>query len=204
MKSSPSYDTIEGIILAGGENSRYDGKLKSKIIINDRPILALMLDVLESVFSTITLSTNSPAEFSDFEKINKVSDKHKGIGPLGGIHAAMSQSSAEALFVIAGDMPYPSESLIRQMADYYLACGCEILIPVYDERIEPLHALYSNSLLKKLDHFLSRTRIYSIREFLKTSDVMYFDIGELGFDKAVFTNINTPEDFDLLGLEKIN
>ena len=195
MRSSQTYDNIEGVILAGGKNSRYRGEMKSGILVRGRSILSTQIEVLESVFTKVTISTNTPDVLTEASHLKMVSDKKTDLGPLGGVHAVMAKSEAEAIFIIAGDMPFPSGKLIRMMIEHFQTFESEALIPRINNMIEPMHAIYSLSLMERLDLFLAESNKYSIREFLKVADVDYIEIEELGFDSSVFTNINTPDDF---------
>lgn len=202
MLIADTYINIGGAVLAGGENSRFNGKIKANMQVGNRPIIQNTLDLLDAIFSKNIIVTNNSAEFSYLGEYEMIADIYKKVGPLGGIHAALKSTSLEALFIVAGDMPGLSDSLIREMTEYYLSHDCEVLIPEYDKNIEPLHAIYGISILEKLDAFLSESHRYSIREFLKLIEVGYFDVNKAGFDKSVFANINTPEDFKKLDRSK--
>lgn len=198
MLKTDTCINIGGAILAGGENSRFNGKIKANIQLGDRSIIQNTLELLDTIFSKNIIVTNYSTEFSYLGEYEMIADIFKKLGPLGGIHAALKSTSSEALFIVAGDMPGLSDPLVRTMTEYYQSTDCEVLIPEIEKNIEPLHAIYGVSILKKLDAFLSESHTYSIREFLKLVDVEYYDVNKAGFDKDVFANINTPEDFERL------
>ena len=51
---------ITGVILAGGANSRFEGKTKATMLIAGKPIVAGILDTMEGIFDEIILVTNTP------------------------------------------------------------------------------------------------------------------------------------------------
>lgn len=198
MLIADTYINIGGAVLAGGENSRFNGKIKANMLVGNRSIIQNTLDLLDSIFSRSIIVSNYSSEFKHLSDYEMVSDIYKKVGPLGGIHAALKSCKSEALFIVAGDMPSLSDSLIRKMTKYFLSADCEVLIPEFDKYIEPLHAIYGVSILEKLDQFLSQSHKYSIREFLKLAQVEYFDVRKAGLSNNVFANINTPEDLERL------
>jgi molybdopterin-guanine dinucleotide biosynthesis protein A len=123
------------------------------------------------------------------------------VGPLGGIHAAMMASTREALFVVAGDMPLLEKSVIIRQIEYFQNNSCDVLIPVVNQNIEPLHAIYNISILKRLEEFLAGDYGYAVREFLMSVDVKYMQLEDSERIKNAFMNINSPS--DILMVKKI-
>ncbi len=186
---------IDGAVLAGGENSRFGGKVKANMRVGDKPIIQSVLEIMDSVFSRTLIVTNYSSEFTRYSNYSMVEDIYKKVGPLGGIHSALTNSEAEAVFIVAGDMPDLSTYLIRQMSEYYLIAGCEVLIPRINGNIEPLHSIYSKEILNRLENYLLSTKSYAIRSFLNTVKVEYLDISD-SEARSTFKNINTPEELE--------
>jgi molybdopterin-guanine dinucleotide biosynthesis protein A len=185
---------ISGVILAGGVNSRFGGQTKSNMIVGGVSIISRMVNTLQEVFDEIIIVTNTPEEFSDYRKYRIVQDEFKKVGPLGGIHAAMSASSNPAIFVFAGDMPFITKELIINQIECYRKLHCDVLIPRVESYDEPLHAIYSLTTFIKLDNYLLTMKNYRIKDFLDKVDVEYFKLDETPAYRRVFTNINTPSD----------
>lgn len=194
--SADIYENIDGAVLAGGENSRFSGKVKANMVVGDKPIIQKTLEIMDSVFSATLIITNYSQEFPAYNSYKMFEDIYKKVGPLGGIHSALTHSSAEAVFVVAGDMPGLSGKLIRQLSDYFLVSGCEVLIPSTDGNIEPLHAIYSREILDRLDAYLSAGNNYAIRNFLNDVKVEYLEISASEDHRSSFFNINTPADLE--------
>lgn len=196
------FRNISGVILAGGANKRFHGKIKAKAVICGKTIISGITDTLSEVFSEIIIVTNTPEEFKEFDNYKLAGDQFLNRGPLGGIHAALKTSSKEALFVVAGDMPLLNKELIIRQTEYYYANKCDILVPQIKNYTEPLHAIYNISVLKRLEEYLSGANDYAVREFFRRVDVNYLKLEDSEKIKRAFTNINSPSDIILV--EKIS
>ena len=195
------FSNISGVILAGGTNTRFDGRIKANLIIDGRTIISRITDILSQVFSEIIIVTNTPEEFGEYNRYKIVSDQFRMVGPLGGIHAAMMASTNEAMFVVAGDMPLLEKSLIISQVEYFQNNKCNVLIPSVNQNIEPLHAIYNISILKRLEEYLNGDFGYAVRDFFNSVDVNYMQLEDSERIKNAFININSPS--DILMVEKI-
>jgi molybdopterin-guanine dinucleotide biosynthesis protein A len=189
---------ISGVILSGGKNKRFDGITKSKIVIGDRTIISSMIDILEEIFDEIIIVTNRPEEFKEFDRHTVTGDIFNKKGPLGGLHAAMIKSTGDAVFVFAGDMPFLNKDIIISQINRFRELKCDALIPVVSEYLEPLHAIYSNSLINNLEEFLTKNSEHAVRNFFKKIEVNYLNMAGTDEILRAFTNINSPADLDLI------
>ena len=194
-KEIVKFNKISGVILAGGINSRFDGKTKANLIIEGRTIISGITEILSLIFSEIIIVTNTPDEFSEYTGYKIVSDWFKNVGPLGGIHAALKASSGDAVFVVAGDMPLLNKQLIVSQTEEYVRNTCDALIPTINHNIEPLHAIYSIAILNKLEEYLAGNSNFAVREFFNKIETRYLELKDSEATKNAFTNINTPSDF---------
>jgi molybdopterin-guanine dinucleotide biosynthesis protein A len=195
--SKPNKESdISGVILAGGENNRFNGKNKAGIKIDGRSIISSALNVLEEKFEDIIIITNDPSGLKEYSTRRMVPDIFIKSGPLGGIHAALKATSLDSIFVVACDMPLLSSDMIKRMVDRYKQSDCEVLIPQVGNFIEPLHAIYSKSILERLNSYLSGTTKFAIKDFLTLTRVEYLKLPDRVEEKRVFTNINSPGDLE--------
>ena len=147
---------------------------------------------------------NSPQDYKLYEKDAVIiTDFIKNKGPLGGIHAGLSQTSREAVFFVACDMPFLHNDIICSQIRCFNQSDCDCLVPRLGHFIEPLHAIYKKGLSEELGHFLKTNHDYSVRRFLKTINVQFFDLNDSFFNRMEFTNINTPEEKTALYENKI-
>jgi len=185
---------ISGVILTGGENKRFGGMNKSNLIIGGSTIISRIINIISDIFSEIIIVTNTPEEFHAFDNFKIVPDQYLKIGPLGGIHASMKACSKESVFVFAGDMPYVDREIIMNQIKYFSSCNDDVLIPRVNSYIEPLHAIYRNSIFVTLDKYLLYNDRYAVRDFLGKVNVSYMDLPESVQTKRAFTNINTSDE----------
>src|SRR5215510_11140566 len=96
-------------ILAGGRASRFGGRDKGALVIDGRSIRDRQIDTLARVdgVAEILLVGGAIAH----ARARTVADHVPGMGPLGGIHAALSEAQHPIVFVAAGDMPHLSAPL---------------------------------------------------------------------------------------------
>lgn len=185
---------LTGVILAGGASTRFNGRIKAKIVIDGRTIISRISDTLGEIFDDLIIVTNNPEEFKEYYHCKIIGDLFLNKGPLGGIHSAMKASDRDALFVVAGDMPMLDKKFITLQTEFYNSNKCDILIPQINNNIEPLHGIYSKSLAGTLEAYLQHSDNFAIREFLKMADVRYLNIEDSVVARNAFTNINSPDD----------
>ena len=188
------FNNISGVILAGGDSSRFNGIIKSKIVINGRTIISRIIDTLDELFDEIIIVTNRPEEFTEYSSCKIIGDCIFNKGPLGGIHAALKMTDKEALFVVAGDMPLIDKDYIARQVDFYMKNVCEVLIPSVNNYIEPLHGIYKHTIMTILEDFLKKENNYALRDFFKIADTRYLEFEDSDKSKKAFTNINSPSD----------
>ena len=188
--------SICAVILAGGKSSRYEGKNKAFLKIDQHTFYHRTISLLKEIFEDIIVITNNPHEFPE-DNISKFPDIIKKIGPLGGIHSALTNiKEANAVFVFAADMPFLNKEIISKMITEFEQTKSDILIPRITNRIEPLHAIYSSKILDKLNNFLQSSSDYSIRSFFKHVNTEWFDLEAHSDIKKAFININSQQDYD--------
>lgn len=185
---------ISGVILAGGANRRFGGITKAGLEINGEKIISRIINVLNDLFGEIIIVTNKPDEFREFSCCKIIGDQYKNAGPLGGIHSALKFTTADAIFVFAGDMPFLDRKIIEEQIEAFGTCQSDILIPKAGEMIEPLHSIYRKSVLETLERFLSEGKNRAVKDFILQINTGYFNVNETEITKKAFTNINQPSD----------
>jgi len=187
---------ISGAILAGGAASRFDGRVKSKIIIDGETIISRIISVIRDIVDEIIIVTNNPEEFEDLNFCRIIKDEILNAGPLGGIHAAMKASSNKAIFVFAGDMPFLDRNIILGMIEVYKKSDGDALIPKVGEYTEPLHSIYNISLADHLETYLNNDQSLAVRDYLRSLNVQYIQFEVSEKNNVAFTNINSASDIN--------
>lgn len=189
------FADVAGVILAGGESSRM-GRNKALLEVYGERMIETAYRRMAELFDEVLLVTNTPESY-DFIPCRKIADIHPGMGPLGGIHAALSSAVAGRAFVIACDMPGLNPRLIRELCSIE---GGDVVIPETPGGLEPLHAVYSKNCLPKMEQmlFAGERRILSFFDLAQVRLVPRGRIAALDPEYASFRNINTQEDYRLL------
>jgi molybdenum cofactor guanylyltransferase len=123
-----------------------------------------------------------------------IPDDVRGAGPLGGLVAALRASPHRLLAVVAVDLPWIDPMLIRMLA----ARIGEHDVAVCETRrgIQPLHAVYSTSLLEAAETALvGRDR--SLRRLIEGAHAVRLAESEwrdAGFTDTFTRNLNSPSD----------
>ncbi len=190
--------SIAGVILAGGASKRFNGMIKAKIVIDGRTIISRIIGTMNELFDEIIIVTNTPDEFKEFNNCRIAGDRFLNKGPLGGIHSAMINSSYDTMFIVAGDMPLLEKDIIIEQIEYFNHNNFDVVIPRINHFTEPLHGIYKKSLLRKLEQHLEVETDYSIRAFLKKTDVSYLQFDESENTKKAFLNINSSSDIAIV------
>lgn len=188
---------ISCAVLAGGKSKRMNGENKALIEIGQHSNLEKIIRLSEKYFFETILIANSHNIFDDLNKIKIYRDVYQNIGPLGGIHSALVNSSTEFVFLLPCDMPFISERLVLDEIDQFRKQSCDIIVPRIGDFFEPLHSIYSVKVADKLAHHIQNTKDLSVRSFFSSVKVFYWDIENTEEIRRSFININTRKDIDL-------
>lgn len=190
---------IAGVILAGGENRRFP-EVKALITIGGQTIIERHLSVLRSVFDEVMISTNTPEVFFRFEA-PLVGDILPSLGPIAGIHAALSNASAGAVFVVACDMPFVDRDAILCICREYREAGMDgrapAVIPSFKGEQQPLFGVYHRTILPSIEKAIAEGKT-ALKRFLSEAGAIIIDEpcpAAVGSEGRVFVNINTLEDY---------
>ena len=186
------YHDIVGVILAGGQSSRF-GENKALAGVNGERLIERVVRTLDPLFDNFLIVTNEPSVFS-FLDLPMVEDHIKGLGPLGGIHAALKTIREPYAFVVACDMPELNPRLIHLLVG--LRRNYDVVVPRIDGWLEALHAVYSKQCLPAVEALIASGNRQIFR-FFPNVRVRYVDREEVAEADSVlrsFYNINTRDD----------
>jgi molybdenum cofactor guanylyltransferase len=174
------------VVLAGGASSRM-GREKSLLDIEGIPLIERVLGQLRGRFREVLISAEE-AEAFRFTGVRVITDPAPGQGPLMGISVALEEAEADAVFVVACDIPDIDHSVLRRLFD--ASRGADCAVPRRsDGKWEPLFSMWRRSALPAVREVLSsgRRKIDAAFPLLTLAIV---DIGEARW----LRNLNTPED----------
>lgn len=182
-----------GIIMAGGRSTRM-GSDKGELILQGRTLADRTIDTISGLFRDTIYVTNRPADIQRSD-IKVASDDVPYLGPLGGLAAGLRMSKNSFNFIVAFDMPFISEKLIRYMAS--VSTGYDIVVPKVSGGYEPLFAFYSSNCLTHIERRLREgdRRVISVFEDVNVREVGLDEIKRFDKDQRTFMNINTLDDY---------
>ena len=195
-----------GAILSGGENKRIP-VLKGFLSIEGRPIIERSIDVLRKVFDRVVISTNMPERYFSLG-MPLVGDIRKEKGPMIGILSVLVATGEDAIFVVACDMPFINEKLIRYMVEKHRtecteqgAGNYDATIPVFRSYKEPLFGIYARSAVQRMESLIGNGQ-RSLADMLAHLRVKYIaeqEVRAVDPEGESFVNINTMEDYERIG-----
>jgi molybdopterin-guanine dinucleotide biosynthesis protein A len=179
-------------ILAGGRATRLGGRDKSALVVGDRTILSWQMDTLAAVDGVDEIVIVGHATHPSARTI---ADVVPGCGPLGGIHAALSEARHDTVFVLACDTPYVTASLVAYL--FSLADGVDLVVPRTEEGYHPLCAVYARGCLDPIAQRLAagRLTVIDLLADVRARIVAGDELERFGDPRQLFTNVNTPADY---------
>jgi molybdopterin-guanine dinucleotide biosynthesis protein A len=187
-----------GVILAGGQASRYGGSPKGLERVGGRRIIDRIADVLAPVSDSLLLIANDPAANDWLPGVARAGDVMPGLGSLGGIHAALVHAQS-AVLVVAWDMPFVPRALLAELR----AAGetADAAVPESGSRrgLEPLCAYYGASCRPAIEARLARDdrRVIGFYDDVRVARVPAETVARFGDPAVIFMNVNTPEDLGM-------
>jgi len=185
-----------GIVLAGGKSLRlgYDKVLET---VGNRSLLQLVVSgvaLLGSEVIIVATSKQIVPQSIDYSRLKVVTDIYPGKGPLGGIYTGLTTSTSFYNLVVASDMPFLNQTLLRYMIQ--LAANFDLVVPRVGNLVEPLQAVYAKSCLAPIKRMIKQDKL-SVSQLFRLVKTRYVETEEIErFDPKhlSFFNVNTKAD----------
>jgi len=110
-------DHVTGYVLAGGRSTRM-GRDKALLELGGTTLIELAVQKLSAVVSKVRILGSRP-EFKAYAPM--VGDLQEGCGPLGGLEAALADTTTDWILVLPVDMPFVPVRLLRCWVSNVLA-----------------------------------------------------------------------------------
>ena len=175
-------------ILAGGKSSRMNYHNKALLNYKEKKFIEYLIEAGDG-FKEIVISANNNQEYKQFG-LPVINDIYPDNGPLSGIHAVLNSATTEKVLCVACDMPLITKETLNYLAG--IKEEHEVIIPKVNDRLQPLCAVYSKSIIDKLEAAL-RNNDNKMQKLIRSLD--YFIVNEDKFKLREFSNINTPDDY---------
>jgi molybdopterin-guanine dinucleotide biosynthesis protein A len=190
---TPNPQPLTAVILAGGKSSRM-GQPKALLPFAGEPLIAHTVRTLRRLFSDIVVVAAPKQELPSLS-VTLVRDEVAYRGPVGGILYGLRAARAEIAFVTSCDAPFLNLELIAFLVTQL--SGHDVVVPYWQERLQPLHAVYRRSVAPLLQEQLDRGELRPIFLYKKvrTREVRPEEIRRFDPEGLSFRNMNSPEDY---------
>ena len=176
--------TVKGLVLVGGKSTRM-GQDKSNLDYFGKPQKIVAKQLLESNNLETFYSVQNASEYDD-----EIHDKFLNLGPFGGICSAFQKDPNAAWFVLATDVPFVNDQIIKLLLNQRNPGKIATAIKGKGKDFpEPLITIYEPKAYPILLQYLAQG--YSCpRKALINSEVEIVEV-----DDDFIRNVNTPVDF---------
>ena len=189
---------ITCIVLAGGRGLRLGRDKVQETVGTDNLLQRVLfqLTLFNRDIIVVTADKKSLPQINGYQRARVVTDIYPGKGALGGVYTGLAESNSPYNLVVACDMPFLNQALLRYMVG--LSAGFDLVVPRMGELVEPLHAVYSKDCLVSMEKMLKRGEL-EVRGLFEMVSVRYVEAGEIDrFDPQhlSFFNVNTEVDLE--------
>lgn len=181
---SETIPMIKGLVLTGGKSTRM-GKDKSLLEYHGKPQKEFVKDLLEAQGIQTYFSVKNNMELDD-----EIFDTFLNLGPFGGICSAFQNDPNAAWMVLATDVPFVNDELIKQLIQRRNPAKTATTVKGKSKQFpEPLITIYEPKAYPLLLQYLAQG--YSCpRKMLINSEVEIIEV-----EDSLIRNINTPEEY---------
>ena len=182
------------VILVGGKSSRM-GRAKALLPFDNEPLIAHVVRRLKSWFPEIIVVAAPDQELPELSAV-LVRDEIAYQGPVSGIYHGLKAATKDVCFVTSCDAPFLNfeliDHLLEQISEY------DVVVPFWQERFQPLHAIYRTSVVPLLKEQLERGELRPIFLYdkVRTRKIQEAEIRRLDPEGLSFLNMNSPADYD--------
>ena len=193
MNEQRTIADASAVILTGGKSSRM-GRPKALLPFAGEPLIAHVVRKLKRIFAEAVVVAAPEQELPTLP-VTLVRDEVAYQGPVSGIYHGLKASTKEACFVTSCDAPFLNLQLISflvsQLSDF------DVVVPYWQERFQPLHAVYRRHVFPLLREQLNRgeLRPISLYSKVRTREIQEEEIRRLDPEGLSFLNMNSPEDY---------
>lgn len=200
MPSPPAQtrrSDTSAVILCGGKSSRM-GRPKALLPFDGEPLIVHLVRRLSHRFSDIVI-VRAPDQPLPRLPATIVSDEIAHQGPVGGLYYGLRGVETEAALVTSCDAAF----LQLPVVDYLIGqldhedAAYDVVVPMWQERLQPLHAVYRRSVVGPLREQLAEQRLRPIYLYdrVSTRTVSADEVRRLDPDGLSFLNLNTEADY---------
>jgi molybdenum cofactor guanylyltransferase len=188
-----TLDDFTAIILTGGKSSRM-GRPKALLPFGNEPLIAHLVRQLERKFKLVVVVAAPDQELPPLPA-KVVRDKVAYQGPVGGIYYGLMAAIGTGAFVTSCDAAFLNLPLISFLTSRL--SNYDVVVPYWQDRFQPLHAVYRRNVVPLLKEQLERGELRPIFLYdrVRTRKVTEQEIRRFDSEGLSFFNMNAPDDY---------
>ncbi|MEH7381741.1 molybdenum cofactor guanylyltransferase [Bacillus sp. JJ1533] len=193
-----SKPKITGILLAGGESRRF-GSPKAFAKLHHKHFFQYAVEALEGNVSKLLIVSHPSLKqhFQEKTSVDVIEDlpEIKGNGPLAGIFTGMQKEASDWYMVLPCDTPFVTDELVKQLLKFTNDQRLDAVVPVINDRKQPLIAIYHKRVAKKIEQLLENQN-FKMSHLLDSCIVKYVTNQDLQLQGQEFENINSQIEYE--------
>jgi molybdopterin-guanine dinucleotide biosynthesis protein A len=191
------HNNILPVVLAGGEAKRFGGS-KSQAQLGGKILIDYILSEILKQFNEVLIVANDPINHLSSNKILKIEDYKKNLGPLGGVLSAMkwvkkNDKKYQWISTFPSDTPFFKIKIFNDFLSKVNERESELFFMNSNQKRHNIFGLWSVDLIDQLEKDLEN----GLRKVEKWADNIGVKVIKMSFEKKdPFFNINTKEDLE--------
>ena len=168
---------------------------KAFLELGGRTPLARVLELAATVAENVAI-VGDPAKFAASAPL--IADVYPGRGPLAGIHAALRHSETELNLMLAVDLPFLDDRLLKYVVAQAECSSALVTVPFVSGHYQPLCAVYRKAFASLAEEALAqgRNKIDALFPRISVRLIDEEELANAGCDPAALRNVNTPEEWE--------
>lgn len=192
------YNSILGVVLAGGQSKRF-GQDKSQVQLGSKILIDYILLEILNEFDEILIIANNDIKFFNSKKINKIEDYKKNLGPLGGVLSAMkwikeNNRKYKWISTFPSDTPFFKKKYLHDFLNNINKEESKLFFIKSNDKRHNIFGLWSLELLNRLEDDLVNKGERKVEDWANKVGVKTINLEFKNNDP--FFNINTKEDLE--------
>ena len=192
------YNSILGVVLAGGQSKRF-GQDKSQVQLESKILIDYILLEILNEFNEILIIANNDIKFFNSKKINKIEDYKKNLGPLGGVLSAMkwikeNNKKYKWISTFPSDTPFFKKKYLHDFLNNINEEQSKLFFIKSNDKRHNIFGLWSLELLNRLEDDLVTKGERKVEDWANKVGVKTINLEFKNNDP--FFNINTKEDLE--------
>jgi molybdopterin-guanine dinucleotide biosynthesis protein A len=170
------------------------GTPKALLLFDNEPLIVHIVSALHRVFADVVVVT-APRQHLPPMPVRLVCDEVSHQGPVGGLYYGLTAAEEDAAFVTSCDAVFLNLDLISHLLSQLPEH--DVVVPYWEGRFQPLHAVYRRSVLPLLAGQLARGELRPVHLFdkVRLRRIDEDEIRRFDPEGSSFFNMNSPQDY---------